>query len=180
MKPLSLFEEKPLTAEEKAKLPKYHPANLPPPPRPTANHQTNWKAIFLAIYGVVSIVIFFWARNWAIEKCHDPSYTTTICVFVAVVLLIVLLVALSALTGELKFNDPDLLYGPVNPHMICPHCGEKGTTRTKKVDHKTGISGGKATAAVLTGGWSLLATGLSRKEAITQAHCSNCDNTWVF
>jgi hypothetical protein len=45
---------------------------------------------------------------------------------------------------------------------------------------KRGISGGKATGAVLTGGVSMLATGLSRKEAATKATCGNCGSRWVF
>jgi hypothetical protein len=71
-------------------------------------------------------------------------------------------------------------FGPVNPAMICPHCQAKGHIRTKLVDKKKGISGGKATAAILTGGVSLLATGLSRKEEFTQARCGNCQSVWVF
>ncbi|MDO8307003.1 MAG: hypothetical protein Q7V58_01430 [Actinomycetota bacterium] len=51
---------------------------------------------------------------------------------------------------------------------------------TKSVKAKKGVSGGKATGAVLTGGISILATGLSRKEKVTEAHCSNCRTTWVF
>ncbi|HYA40277.1 MAG TPA: hypothetical protein VEF34_03175 [Syntrophobacteraceae bacterium] len=39
---------------------------------------------------------------------------------------------------------------------------------------KKGISGGKATAAILTGGFSLLVTGLSRKEQLTEAKCRKC------
>jgi len=42
------------------------------------------------------------------------------------------------------------------------------------------VSGGEVTAAVLTGGASLLTTGLSRKEKHTEAHCENCGNTWYF
>ena len=72
------------------------------------------------------------------------------------------------------------VHGPVNPAMICPHCNARGKVRTKPVDRKKGISGGKATAAVLTGGVSMLATGLSRKEHLTQARCDNCRNTWDF
>ena len=79
----------------------------------------------------------------------------------------------------------------------CPHCNQRfealedmpdqltdcqtsGQVRTKDIKQKKGISGGKATAALLTGGVSMLATGLSRKEGCTQAHCVNCDSTWVF
>ena len=72
------------------------------------------------------------------------------------------------------------LYGPSNLLMVCPHCHQKGGIRTKKVTLKKGISGGKATAAALTGGLSMLATGLSRKEDMTQARCSACNNTWIF
>ena len=48
------------------------------------------------------------------------------------------------------------------------------------ITKKTGMSGGQAAAGLLTGGISLLATGLSRKELTTQAHCSDCGNSWVF
>jgi hypothetical protein len=71
-------------------------------------------------------------------------------------------------------------YGAVNPAMICPHCHAKGAVRTKLVENKVGISGGKATAAVLTGGVSLLATGLSRKQRVTAARCGECKSAWQF
>lgn len=67
-----------------------------------------------------------------------------------------------------------------NPEMVCPHCGVRGDVTTRSERKKAGISGGKATAAVFTGGLSMLATGLSRKERVTVAHCSNCGNTWSF
>ncbi len=60
----------------------------------------------------------------------------------------------------------DQQWGRVNSAMICPHCQNRGTTRTMAVQRKAGISGGKATAAVITGGWSLLATGLARKNQL--------------
>lgn len=71
-------------------------------------------------------------------------------------------------------------FGFISPQMVCPHCQNKGKVRTRTISQKKGISGGKATAALLTGGVSLLATGLSRKETHTQAHCDNCGCTWVF
>lgn len=71
-------------------------------------------------------------------------------------------------------------WGELNSQMVCPHCQTKGMVRIKSVSNKKGISGGKATAAILTGGWSILGTGLSRKEKGTQAHCDNCKNTWAF
>lgn len=54
----------------------------------------------------------------------------------------------------------------------------KRKVRTKGVKVKKGISGGKATGAVLTAGFSILATGLSKKDKATQVHCGNCNMTW--
>lgn len=71
-------------------------------------------------------------------------------------------------------------YGQLNPAMICPHCQEKGKIRQKAVTQKKGISGGKAAAAVFTSGVSMLATGLSRKEKLTDAYCGNCKSRWNF
>lgn len=67
-----------------------------------------------------------------------------------------------------------------NPAMICPHCKTRGRVTTDSVQRKKGISGAKATGAILTGGVSLLATGLSRKEGMTAAHCLNCGSKWDF
>ncbi|MHB8409796.1 MAG: hypothetical protein ACYDHY_17205 [Acidiferrobacterales bacterium] len=75
---------------------------------------------------------------------------------------------------------PDKTYGQINLQIVCPHCNTTGTVRTKTIMQKKGISGGKATAAVLTDGLSLLVTGLARKERKTQAHRTHCNNTWVF
>ena len=77
-------------------------------------------------------------------------------------------------------EDAQRKYGSFNNAMVCPHCTSKGQIRPKPIEKKTGVSGGKATAAVLTGGVSVLATGLSQKEGATQAHCEGCNNTWVF
>ena len=65
-------------------------------------------------------------------------------------------------------------------NIICPHCQTKGSVTTQQVKKKVGISGGKATAAVMTCGLSMFATGLSRKNQVTQADCSNCGSTWYF
>lgn len=62
--------------------------------------------------------------------------------------------------------------------VICPHCHEAGGVSRRLVRRKRGISGGKATGAVLTGGVSMLATGLSRKEDVTNLSCSNCGMSW--
>lgn len=71
-------------------------------------------------------------------------------------------------------------YGAVRLQIVCPHCQERGHVRCKAITSKKGVSGGKATGALLTGGVSMLATGLSRKEAATEAYCENCQSTWHF
>jgi hypothetical protein len=71
-------------------------------------------------------------------------------------------------------------YGPLQPQMVCPHCQNRGSVHTQPSMQKQGISGGKATAAILTGGTSLLLTGLSKTGYVTQAHCVNCNCTWTF
>ena len=65
-------------------------------------------------------------------------------------------------------------------NMICPHCHTKGSVTTNIVKQKVGISGGKATAALLRAGISLLGTGLSRKQKMTEAICSNCGAKWRY
>ena len=64
--------------------------------------------------------------------------------------------------------------------IICPQCQVAGQVSTKRIKEKVGVSGGKATAAVVTRGVSLLATGLSRKKDVTRAHCANCGSDWDF
>lgn len=63
--------------------------------------------------------------------------------------------------------------------IVCPHCQTRGQVRTKAVKIKRGISGGKATGALLTAGFSLFATGLSRKETHTECTCRACGMTWL-
>jgi ribosomal protein S27AE len=63
-------------------------------------------------------------------------------------------------------------------NLVCPHCGTTGSVTTRPATVKQGISGGKATGAVFTGGLSLLATGLSRKQHGKQLTCGNCRMSW--
>jgi len=74
----------------------------------------------------------------------------------------------------------DMFKGELNPALVCPHCQVKGRVRTVRVQRKGSISGGKVMGGLLTGGASLLATGLSRKHWVTQATCENCNSTWDF
>lgn len=66
-----------------------------------------------------------------------------------------------------------------NVWLVCPHCKERGRVVHRVIEVKRGISGGKATGAVLTGGLSLLATGLSKKGKVNEFKCKNCGITWT-
>lgn len=66
----------------------------------------------------------------------------------------------------------------INKHINCQHCGTTGYVDSKQVKMKQGISGGKATAAVFTAGISMLGTGLSRKQAVTEMRCTKCKTVW--
>jgi transcription elongation factor Elf1 len=70
--------------------------------------------------------------------------------------------------------------GELRPQIVCQLCGERGQVRTKQVKRKTGVHGGKATAALLTGGLSMLATGLSGKQMVTEATCGSCESKYQF
>ena len=63
---------------------------------------------------------------------------------------------------------------------MCPACQKRGDVSTKPTHVKNGISGPKVVAAVFTGGWSLLATGIARKVDRTEAKCSNCGMTSIL
>lgn len=69
--------------------------------------------------------------------------------------------------------------GDLNPHIICAHCQWSNCVRVKPIRKSVGISGGKATAALITGGLSVLATGLSRRETMTQCSCDVCKSVWI-
>ena len=60
----------------------------------------------------------------------------------------------------------------------CPHCGEVGHVTKTLVQRKQGVSGGKATGALLTGGVSMVFTGLSRKQQMSHLRCGNCLMEW--
>lgn len=66
----------------------------------------------------------------------------------------------------------------LRPKVVCKHCGTAGQVFVNRVERKRGISGGKAAGALFTGGLSLLATGLSRKEAVSSMRCKNCGMKW--
>ena len=64
------------------------------------------------------------------------------------------------------------------PKIICPYCQTQGDVSAKRVEQEAGVSGAKATGAILTGGLSLLFTGLSRKQKVLKHKCLNCKAEW--
>ncbi len=77
-----------------------------------------------------------------------------------------------------KSIRPEAKGGSKDELIVCPHCQTRGRVTTRQVRRKKGISGGKATGALLTGGLSILATGLSRKEAVIELRCGACGVVW--
>jgi hypothetical protein len=100
----------------------------------------------------------------------------------AVLMLIGLVVACAFVIriGLGKPAPPPPPLPPINPQIICPHCQTRGRVRTANEIQKMGISGAKATKAILTSGVSLLFVGLARKQATTRATCGHCGSSWHF
>lgn len=121
----------------------------------------------------------------------DQGWIIAVCIAIVIGVVISIIkknIKRSKMTPEQKQAEDDardlhyvtLQFGELNPALFCPHCKTKGSVRAMAISRKKGISGGKVVGAFLTGGISMLATGLSRKEGMTQAHCMNCGSTWDF
>ena len=70
--------------------------------------------------------------------------------------------------------DVYLKHTPVNPEIVCPMCGEKGGVRAHRRKAKKGFSTGKIMGGLFTGGISLLATGIAKKDWIYKCYCEKC------
>lgn len=112
---------------------------------------------------------------------HALTYRAEVDTFWGVVVLVgaALLIWLNV-----KAHDPDAAKRAraereaQRARLVCPHCGVGGQVSTSRVPRKQGISGGKATAGLLTGGVSLFVVGLSRKQTMTRMRCGNCAMDW--
>jgi len=71
---------------------------------------------------------------------------------------------------------PDLATG--QSRIICPYCRERGSVYAARGKRKQGLSGGKIVAAIVTLGFTLLLTGLSRKVETTELTCGSCGMSW--
>lgn len=118
-----------------------------------------WAVVILG--GLLAAIYLFLGIGAIIEKFQNPRKPSPTAAF-------------------LQEQFAEVAQGVINPALICPHCQTKGQVRTLSIKEKKGVSGGKATGALLTGGISLLATGLSRKENATRGSCGSCRSTWTF
>jgi hypothetical protein len=142
---------------------------------PFENEKSTKRLLYSIAALAVAGIIYFACLNSA-------ALPIIIIVLVLIVVLIIVLVIEQNKKENMSFAErADLELGLLNPKLICPHCQTTGEIRTKPIVKKGGIDGSKAAAAVVTGGWSVLATGLALKESShTQAHCMNCGSTWQF
>jgi hypothetical protein len=101
-------------------------------------------------------------------------------VWIAILILVICIVQSKKPYNEERLERQQEQQYLASRNMICPHCQTKGSVTTRQVKKKVGVSGGKATAGILTCGLSLFAVGLSRKAQITEATCSNCSSIWFY
>jgi len=62
--------------------------------------------------------------------------------------------------------------------IICPYCHQRGDVHVTVGREKQGFSTGKVVAAIVTLGFTLLLTGLARKDDVTRLECDNCGMGW--
>jgi DNA-directed RNA polymerase subunit RPC12/RpoP len=94
-------------------------------------------------------------------------------------ILFLIAIVLAVVNGVKKGNARAEARDADDRGIVCPYCGTSGsvTTRDIKVEHV--VSGGKTSGAVLTGGISLPAVGLSRRQKGRQHTCGSCGLRWV-
>ena len=86
---------------------------------------------------------------------------------------VVLFVALSR-----AHKDPTAEANEHAAELVCPHCHQRGRITVELLTRGKGISGGKAAGAVMTGGLSVGATGLSKNVPTRHLTCGNCKMEW--
>ena len=143
-----------------------------------AQQTKNSMGCLYAFLGLMAVVVLVILAG-ELLKWLDPSFGHL--VLLCFVLILTIAIWMAYRESKLSPSDKNaMIHGYLNSQIVCAHCQTKGSVRTKLMKKDVGISGKKATAAALTGGISLLATGLSRKEKVTQAHCDNCGSTWTY
>ncbi len=142
--------------------------------------RSNWEAIRMVCGPLMALALFLGvlaAGGWTAWSALTGKISLLAAAGIFALLAPVLWLGLK-LGGGPPVTLNEIVYGSANEAIACPHCGAKGGVRTRRVSRKKGLSGGKTAAAILTGGVSILATGLSRREAATAMHCDNCGLDW--
>ena len=75
---------------------------------------------------------------------------------------------ISAMSPEEKNN---YIFGPINEHLICPHCQTRGTVHARMAV-RSSTSTGKVGGILKTDTTSTTTT------TVTQHHCDQCGTTW--
>jgi hypothetical protein len=68
----------------------------------------------------------------------------------------------------------------LNSKLTCPYCKVQGLVGTRQVKVKRSSSGARSTGSFVTGGLSVLTTGLSKRVVVTEAACGKCNSTWYI
>jgi len=80
----------------------------------------------------------------------------------------------------MSHEGPEATGSAATNEMVCPHCGTKGKVTTRKVASGPSTAGDSLATGILTAGFSLLGTELSRKQTVTQAWCGHCGESWTI
>jgi len=137
-------------------------------PSPRGRLSQTQARVILGLF----IFLAVWIGYLFFEGGDSADALKTFAIIAIAAVLIYFVAMAEGSKGNVKANQDALI--------ICGQCHSTGCVTTRGVKIKKGISGGKATGAILTGGFSLLAVGLSRKEDATEAKCSNCGSVWHF
>jgi hypothetical protein len=119
----------------------------------------------------VMVLIYLYQFGWPAVGLGLIGSLVFICMVVSLA---------DSMHNGLERNKVEALRPQRDKQIVCPHCQTKGHVTTAAVKVNKGISGEKATGAILTGGISMLATGLSDRQMMTKATCSNCGSVWHF
>lgn len=161
-------KEEPFQVTDRRRL--FKPASVPEA-RPQGV-QRDIQPVLFGIAGTICILFPFFA--WIGGLWLSLSFGGWILLFLCFGVSGLTLVAMALSAAGVDMTSTDTR----SQHILCPHCHSSGTVTTWSERRKSGLSGAKATGAILTGGISLLVTGLSNSESQMKARCSHCGVSW--
>lgn len=122
------------------------PAPVAPPPLPVSADAPAKRKKKDSKVGIVVLALFLLSLGcYRLATKSDTDGATWLAIAIGFLLLVPLL--------------PKRLLG-LRPKVVCRHCNVAGHVFVHRAERKRGISGGRATGALLTGGLSLFLTGL--------------------